>query len=321
MRILFFGTPHESVPFLETCCDAGVVVGVVTAPDRPRGRGRKLQPSPVKEAAIERGLSVLQPPSCREPDFIQAVRRLAPELFVVVAFGQILPPDLLAVPRAAINVHFSLLPQLRGAAPVQRAVQWGFTTTGVTVQLMSPKLDAGPILAQRPVPIHRRDDSASLRRRLVAAGVECLRQVLAQLAEGHELTGARQIDDLATYAPKLDRAEAAVDFVHPASAVARQIKGLADSGGAYCFIDGKRLKLWTGAYLWRSEPGGSPGEIEAATRTGPLVNCGGHFLLVTSAQLEGKKQMTGSELLRGRVLVLGKRLEATAPGSGQTPGG
>ncbi len=321
MRIVFFGTPQEAVPFLGVCRQVGEVAAVVTAPDRPRGRGRKLMPPPVKEAAVEAGLEVLQPAWCADADFVRRIRELAPDVFVVVAYGQILPAKLLGVPRIALNVHFSLLPQLRGAAPVQRAVQWGFSATGVSVQQMAAKVDAGAVLCQRAVPIHWIDDAAAVRRRLVAVGVECLRDVLGRLRVGQPADGAEQVEEVVTYAPKIQRYETAVDFAAPASVTWRQVRGLADSGGAYCFIEGKRLKLWTGAYLWRSDPGGSPGEIEAAVEEGPVVACGGHYLVVTEAQVEGKKRMTGSELLRGRVLGPGKRLEAAASGSGQTPGG
>ena len=266
------------------------------------------------------GLRALQPASCRNSDFLHEVEQLAPEIIVVVAYGQILPPELLKIPRIAINVHFSLLPQLRGAAPVQRAVQWGFGKTGVTVQEMAAELDAGPIMAQRRIPIHRTDDAATVRRRLVAVGTGCLRKVLERLAGG-EAEKIAQEEGLSTFAAKIERAEQAIDFRWPASIVARQIKGLADSGGAYCFIDGKRLKLWTARDIWRSEPGGSPGMVEAAIEAGALVNCGGHYLVVTEAQLEGKKRMSGPELVRGRILGPGKRLDAAASGSGQTPGG
>ncbi|MBC7288181.1 MAG: methionyl-tRNA formyltransferase [Armatimonadetes bacterium] len=316
MRILFFGTPEEAVPFLETCLAIGTVVGAVTAPDRPRGRGRPPQPSAVKLAAIDRQVPVLQPEHCKDPDFLHQVRQLCPDVLVVVAYGQILPPELLEIPRVALNVHFSILPQLRGAAPVQRTLEWGLTRAGVSVQLMAPELDAGPVLVRRAVPVHAVDDAHSLRQRLIAVGTQCLKEVLSAIQQGQALSGYEQGHSTATYAPKVRSGELAADFEVPASIIAKRARAFSDSGGLYCSIDGKRLKLWRVMAVWRNGPGGSPGTVEADTAAGPVVSCGGHWLVLNQAQMEGRRKTSGADLLRGRVIGVGQQLKSGQQGSG-----
>lgn len=234
MRVLFWGTPEFSLPALRALGEEGhEVVGVVTQPDRPAGRGRGISMSAVKAAALEEGIPVLQPERARGPEFLDQLRALRPELSVVVAFGQILRPEVLELPpRGSINIHASLLPELRGAGPIQWAVIRGFETTGVTIMRMEAGLDSGPMLFRVQEPVRADESASELAVRLSEIGAEALIETLALLESG-TLVEVPQQHELATYAPKLDRDTARLDWTRSAAETARWIRGLDDAPGAW----------------------------------------------------------------------------------------
>ena len=257
MRILFWGTPEVALPSLGALRGEGHdVVGVVTQPDRPRGRGRSLSPSPVKEFAVSEGLAVMQPERAREPGFVDVVGRLEPELNVVVAYGQILSRSLLELPaRGSVNVHASLLPALRGAAPINWAIMRGHERTGITTMRMVEALDAGPMLMQVVEPILPDETATDLAVRLSELGAETLIETLA-LMEFGELRETPQDDDASTYAPRLTRDDAHVDWTAPAAEVANQIRGLDAVPGAWTRWDDGDLKVYRPRV---AEEGAAPG--------------------------------------------------------------
>ena len=311
MGVLFFGTPETAVPFLEVCAETLGLAGVVTAPDRPRGRGRSLQPPAVKVAAERLGVRVFQPQSCRNAEFVEAARKLAPTCLLVVAYGQLLPQDVLGLAPVALNVHFSMLPQLRGPAPIQRALAWGFVTTGVTVQQLASQLDAGDVVAQAVVPVWETDDARTLLQRCVGVGVRLLRSVLCRLQRGEDLSSAAQSASLATWAPKWRSEDAWAGFDGPAARIARQARAGAFGPAATCFLGGSRFKIWTALELWGTGRADSqPGAIIRLSRAGPVVQAGAGSLLVLEGQLEGRKRLTGAELVRGQIVRLGDVLSS-----------
>jgi len=255
------------------------------------------------------GAPCLQPSSCGDPELISALRDLRPDVLVVVAYGRIIPPEMLAVPRLAVNVHFSSLPQLRGAAPVARALQWGFRTTGVAVQLLSPRLDAGAVLAERIVPIRACDDAATLSERLVQAGCALLREVLEGSDTGLLPVAHPQAEVAVTWAPKVSRADAALVPTVPATLTAHRIRAMSPRAGAYCILDGKRLKILKALGLWRVTEGGNRGVVVGSTSAGPLLAWGGQVLLAWRVQKEGGRPLEGGAILGGRTLLPGQRVE------------
>lgn len=309
MRIVFCGTPDECVPFLQVCTEVGQVVAALSAPDRPRGRGRQVTPTPVSQWLAAYGAPCLQPDSCADPGLIEALRNLRPDVLVVVAYGRLLPPEMVAVPRLAVNVHLSALPQLRGAAPVVRALQWGLRTTGVVVQLLSPRLDAGAILARRIVPIRACDDAATLSDRLVQAGCVLLREVLEGFKAGLLPAARAQTEAAVTWAPKVSPADALLLPTVPATLTAQRLRAMSPRGGAYCLLEGKRLRILKAVGLWRVTEGGSGGVVVGSTSAGPVVAWGGQVLLARRVQREGGRALEGGALLGGRTLVPGQRVE------------
>ncbi|HEX2094339.1 MAG TPA: methionyl-tRNA formyltransferase [Longimicrobiaceae bacterium] len=307
MRVLFWGTPDFALPAFRALTDEGhQVVGVVTQPDRPAGRGRGTAMSPVKEVAVAEGIPVLQPERARGPEFMDRVRALDPELSVVVAYGQILRPEILELPpRGSINLHASLLPELRGAAPIQWAVIRGYEVTGVTIMRMEAGLDSGPMLFRVEEPIRSDESASELAARLSEIGAEALIETLA-LMEAGTLLEVPQDHDRATYAPKLDRGVARLDWTLPAREVARWIRGLDDVPGA-CSPLGDRgpVKL----FRPRVEPRpGEPGRVlDADPRAGVLVACGEGAVWITEVQPPGKRRMTAGEWVRGRGIAVGER--------------
>jgi methionyl-tRNA formyltransferase len=244
VRILFWGTPAFAVPSLRALLGEGHdVVGVVTRPDRPTGRGRVLTPPPVKDVAEEEGIPVLQPEQPRGDEFMRVVRALDPELSVVVAYGQILKPEVLALPaQGSINVHASLLPELRGAAPIQWAIMRGFAESGVTIMRMVEALDAGPMLYQVREPIGPDETASELSLRLSEIGAEALVEALA-LLEGDAIEETEQDHALATYAPRLTNEDARIDWTQDAVTLAARIRGLDEVPGAWTTLHGQRVNL------------------------------------------------------------------------------
>ena len=311
MRIVFWGTPDFAVPALSALLgEAHDVVGVVTQPDRPAGRGRELRASPVKRVALDEGIPVLQPDRARGREFLSQLRDLAPELSVVIAYGQILRAEVLQLPvRGSINVHASLLPALRGAAPINWSIMNGDERTGVTVMRMVEKLDAGPILFQVAEPIGPDETAADLRLRLSELAAEALIEALA-LLELNELNEREQDDSRATYAPKLTREVARVDWTRPAAQVSAQMRGLDSIPGAWTTLNGEELKLYRP--LIEDDPaGGEPGTVLRVEPGDPAqgmqVACGTGALWVREVKPAGKRRMTTADWLRGHGLTVGQR--------------
>jgi methionyl-tRNA formyltransferase len=309
---MFMGTPELAVVCLEALRRApGMeIVAVVTQPDRPQGRGLQRRGSPVKEVALASGLTVLQPESVRAEAFLEQVRGLSPELIVVVAFGQILPPGLLELPRfGCINVHASLLPKYRGAAPIQWALLNDERETGVTIMKMDAGLDTGDILAQEATPIYPEDNAQTLHERLAQLGAGLLVKTIPAYVAGG-IQPRPQPAEGVTYAPKIKRADGRIDWRLPARAIWNRVRALLPWPCAFTFLPGpprpQLLKIWEAA----SDSGrGAPGEILSADRAGIVVACGEGALRVTVLQREGGRRMSAQEFLAGHPLKPGDRFE------------
>lgn len=308
LRIAFFGTPQFAVPTLSALLAAGhEVVGVVTQPDKPRGRGQRVSDAPVKAMALEHGLRVLQPPRLARDAFEAEFAALGPDLGVVAAYGKILPEWLLAQPRLGmVNVHASLLPKYRGAAPVHRAVLAGDTETGITIMRVVKALDAGPMLARVARPISPDDTSDVLEQSLAVLGARLLVDTLPALAAG-VAAETPQDESRATYAPRLTKAEGLVDWTAPAAAIHGQVRGLRPWPMAYTFLDGARLVLHQ-ARLSNRDPGGVPPGTIAGTDEGLTVAAGDrHSIELSHVQPEGRRVMTAREFLAGHPGLSGRR--------------
>lgn len=310
MRIVFMGTPDFAVPSLQRLlADGREVVGVFTQPDRPKGRGYKLAPPPVKVLALEEGIPVYQPEKMRDGAALAQLQALQPDLVVVAAYGRILPPDLLAVPRlGCLNVHGSLLPQYRGAAPIQWSVLGGDSETGVTIMQMAEGLDTGDILLQRATPIGPDETAGELFDRLALLGAQALSEALALLEAG-ALSPTPQEEALATYAPPLQKAQATLDFARPARSAHNQVRGLNPWPVARTTLDGRLLKV----YSSRPVSGkGQPGQVlEGKNRL--VVACGEGALEILELQAEGGKRLPAADFLRGHPVETGRLLGQTNP--------
>ncbi len=285
------------------------IVGVVTQPDRPKGRDLKLQPSPVKEAAVHAGLPVLQPAKARDPEFLAALRALQPDLIAVAAFGQILPGDILELPRhGCLNVHTSLLPKYRGAAPIQWAILNGDRETGVTIMRMDAGLDTGDILTQRAMPIEPADNAQTLHDRLAQLGAELLVRTIPDYVAG-KLSPQPQPAEGVSHAPKLKKEDGRVDWHLPARAIWNRVRAFTPWPGAFTFLPAqphaKLLKLWEAQV---ESAGGKPGEILRADGNGILIGCGEESLCVRSLQREGGRRLSAAEFLAGHPLKAGDKL-------------
>jgi methionyl-tRNA formyltransferase len=314
VKIMFWGTPEFALPSLGALLGEGHdVIGVVTQPDRPRGRGRATTASPVKEFAESEGLAVLQPERAREPGFLDVLRKLAPDLNVVVAYGQILSREALDLPGlGSINVHASLLPKLRGAAPVNWAIIRGHEQTGITTMRMVEALDAGPILAQVTEPILPDETATDLAVRLSEVGAELLIETLAIL-EFDTLQERPQDDAAATYAPRLTRDDAHVDWGGTARDVANRIRGLDAVPGAWSTLGGEELKVYRPQVAdTEAATVGEPGEVlrvePSNAQLGMLVACGDGAVWVREVKPAGRRRMTTADWLRGRGAAVGDRL-------------
>lgn len=299
MKAAFFGTPELAVPALAALIDSRhQVVGVVTAPDRPRGRGMRLQPSPVKEAAVGAGIPVLQPPSLRPPEVRAELAMLGADVFVVVAFGLILPPAVLDTPAyGCLNVHFSLLPLFRGAAPVHWALIEGHDKTGVTIMQMDPGLDTGPILAVAEEEITVDDTAGTLGERLAVVGAELLLDVLARL-ERSDVVPQPQDDALASLAPKLSSSDAHIVWANPASQIANRIRAFTPRPGAWGMLGPRRLKILR-AHISDQASTGAPGTLHVDSSEALEVDTLTNRVGLDVVQPEGKSQMTAAEFIRG----------------------
>ncbi|MBJ6799557.1 methionyl-tRNA formyltransferase [Geomonas propionica] len=306
LRIIFMGTPEFACPTLRTLIERGEnVVAVVTQPDRPKGRGQQTLPPPVKVLAEEHGIPVLQPVKVRLPESIEQIRALEPDLIVVIAFGQILPKALLDIPKhGCINVHASLLPRYRGAAPLNWCIINGENETGVTTMMMDVGLDTGDMLLKSATPIDPDEDTQSLHDRMSRLGAELLAETLDRLVAG-ELIPEKQDDALTCYAPMMKKEDGLIDWTRSARDIKNQVRGMTPWPGAFSFLDDKLLKV----YKVQATAGtGNPGEVVAAGRDGIEVACGEGSLLIRELQLEGKKRMAAGDFLAGYKVPAGSLL-------------
>jgi methionyl-tRNA formyltransferase len=308
-RILFMGTPSFAVPALEGLVKGGwPVISVVTQPDRPQGRGRTLAPPPVKVIAEGLSLPVLQPEKVRHPDFLETFRKLAPDLVVVAAFGQILPGEIIHGPReGCINIHPSLLPKYRGAAPINWALIRGEEITGVTIMRMDEGVDSGDILLQEETPIGPEETFGELHDRLAIMGADLLRMALAMLLSG-TLLPRPQDHSLATAAPRIGREECRIDWNRDACQIVSLIRGLSPVPCACTFLDGKQIKIFAAA-AETAPVTEAPGTVVGETAGVLRVAAGKGYVLLKEVQLEGKKRMAVRDFLRGCPVAPGRILD------------
>lgn len=310
-RVLFFGTSEFAVPSLLALLEAGYDLPVVvTQPDRPTGRHLRLQPAPVRRAAETQGLTVWTPEKVRRREFVERARALAPHVIVVAAFGQILPQALLALPSSgwAINVHASLLPKYRGAAPIQHAILNGETQTGVTIMQMEATLDTGPILSQSICPIHPEDDAGTLEAKLAQMGAELLVDTLRALEAG-SITPQPQEHTLATYAPPITREDSLIRWGETAHRTWCRVRAMSPKPGAGFLWQGKWVKLWKCLPLeeTNSLP---PGTVVQVGKQSVVVACGeGTLLELLEVQPESRPRMTAGDWSRGTRLQIGDVLQ------------
>ena len=300
MRIVFAGTPEFAVPSLRAAAQRNEVVAVYTQPDRPAGRGREMQLSPVKREALVRGIPVLQPGSLKGALAGDALRALQPDLLVVVAYGLILPKAILAIPRQGCwNVHASLLPRWRGAAPIQRAIEAGDRETGVCLMQMEAGLDTGPVLLSQKLAIGDGETGGQLHDRLAALGAQTLADGLGLLRAGMRPVPQAQPDAGVTYARKLDKAEARLDWTQPASVLARKVRAFNPWPMADALLAGERVRVH-GAIAIEGAADAAPGRVLAVGRDGIDVACGDGALRIRVLQREGGRAITAADYLNAR---------------------
>jgi methionyl-tRNA formyltransferase len=300
MRIVYMGTPDFAVPPLKAMAQAGYeIAAVVTQPDKPRGRGKSLQPTPVKEEALRLGLAVYQPQKVREPEFVETLRGLRPDIIVVAAFGQIIPKEILDMPTfGCVNIHASLLPKYRGAAPIQQAVIDGEKESGVTIMRMGTGLDTGDMIAKVVVPLAEEETGGSLFDKLAEAGADLLVKTLPDIFEGRAVYEKQPEESPTPYAGMITKEMGRMDFSKSAAELERLVRGLNPWPSAFTFLNGKTLKVWKSAVI-QEETNAAPGTIVGSGKEGIRVACGEGVLLLTEVQLEGKKRMEAEAFLRG----------------------
>ncbi|MEP7042336.1 MAG: methionyl-tRNA formyltransferase [Dokdonella sp.] len=301
LRLVFAGTPEFAVPSLQACLASGAeVVAVYTQPDRPAGRGRKLAASPIKQAALAASIAVEQPQTLRDEATRSRLRQHAPDLLVVVAYGLILPKAVLALPRLGCwNVHASLLPRWRGAAPIQRAILAGDTETGIDLMQMEAGLDTGPVLLEQRTPILADDSAGSLHDRLATLGAQLLGEGLARALRGDSLSARAQAADGVTYAHKLDKAEARLDWNESAATLARKVRAFDPWPVAEAEIDGERLRIWSAAAIAQATAV-APGGLVATHRDAIDVATGDGVLRIRELQREGGRRVAVRDWLNAR---------------------
>ena len=316
LRIAFFGTPEIAVPTLERLIDGpGDVVAVVSQPDRPRGRGRKLSPSPVSRVALDAGIPLLRPERAGDPEFLEALRDLAPDIGVVVAFGQFIPKTLRELPRRGfmINAHASVLPRFRGAAPINHAILAGEKTTGISVMKIEREMDAGPVALVLEIPIGEHENAAELSERLGELAAEAIAEALARIA-ANEVEWTEQDHARASFAPKIEREMARIDWSESAAAVVRRVYAMAPRPGAFTFLDGEPLRILA-AEARGDAAGDPPGTVRYEAGTLRIATAEG-WLVPLRLQRAGAKAMDVDAFLRGRAIPDGTRLgDDAAPGA------
>jgi len=306
-RILFAGTPEFALRMLEALIAAGhEPVAVLTQPDRPAGRGKRLTASPVKQCAQARGIPVLQPETLRGEAIAAELEALQPDLIVVAAYGLILPQRVLDIPaKGCLNVHASALPRWRGAAPIQAAILAGDAATGVSLMAMTAGLDCGPVYAIETLAIGADETTAELHDRLAASGAALLVAKLDAILSG-ALRAEPQDEALATYAPKIDKQDARLDWSLPATTLARQVRAYDPFPGAFFFADDMRIKAWRATPVTGKH--GSPGEVARCDRDGVVVGCGEGALRLDELQLPGKRRVSAAEFA-AQLDLTGRRLD------------
>jgi len=311
LRIVFMGSPDFAVTSLRALAPQHDLLGVVCQPDKPAGRGKQLSAPAVKLAATELNLPVWQPVTLKGDEgaaFIDKIRALEPDVLVVVAYGKILPQRLLDVPRLGpLNVHASLLPRYRGAAPIQWSVLNQDPETGVCIMKMEAGLDTGPVIACRKTPIGPDETSGELFQRLAVLGAELLLETLPKLARG-ELVPSPQDDALATLAPMLRKEDGRLDFTQPANHVSARARGVDPWPGAFALLNGEPLKLWRPTVRATASSVAEPGTIVAATKHGLEIACGSGSVVFAEMQLAGRKRLPVAAVLSGNAVAVGSRL-------------
>ncbi len=312
MRIVFMGTPEFSVSVLSALIESEhEVCAVVSQPDKAKNRGKKLMPTPVKEKAVEHGITVLQPEKVRgNEEFLAELASYKPDIIVVVAYGQILPKEVLELPKyGCINVHASLLPHLRGAAPIQRSILDGDKQTGVTIMQMAEGLDTGDMLIKEALPIGKMNYS-ELHDALAALGAKLIVKALSGIEKG-EIVPEKQDDSLATYAHMIFKQDGKIDFSKPAEEIERLVRGLDPWPGAFCDYGDVTMKFWKADACDDGDCGEKalPGTVLSADKNGIKIACGTGELLVTEIQVPGKKRTPVSEYLKGNKIEVGTVLK------------
>lgn len=305
MKIVFMGTPDFAVPCLQKLIDMGqTIAGVFTQPDKPKGRGYQLAPPPVKELALRHGLPVYQPAKMRDGEALGIIRELAPDLIVVVAYGKMLPKDILDAPKlGCVNVHGSLLPKYRGAGPIQWSVIEGEAVTGVTTMYMGEGMDTGDMILKEEIPIGEEETAGELYDRLCVLGAECLEKTVRLFESGEPVPREVQDDTLATHAPMLDKDIAKLDFTKSAAALHNLIRGTNPWPIAHTVFRGKLLKVYRARAVQGS---GEPGEIIDGHRM--LVACGEGALELLEVQAEGAKRIAAADFMNGKRVQTGELL-------------
>jgi methionyl-tRNA formyltransferase len=302
------GTPDFAVPALRALIERHTVIGVVTQPDRPAGRNRQLQQSAVKQVAREAGIPVFQPEKLRRPAAIEALKRWLPDVYVVAAFGQILPQTVLDIPRhGSVNVHASLLPRWRGAAPIQAAIRAGDARSGITIMKMDAGLDTGPILSQRAIALAFDETGQTLHDKLAVLGSELLIETLPGFLSG-EIISQPQDDALATYAPTIKKEEGLIDWTRSAEEIERLVRAFTPWPGTYTFWNGQPLKIHSGT----AGPGESPPGRVVLTNQGVAIGTVDGLFYPTRLQLPGGKPLAIKDFMRGHAKLSGAQLSAVA---------
>jgi methionyl-tRNA formyltransferase len=311
MRILFCGTPHFAVPtFIHLLAQSDIeIAGVITQPDRPRGRGKQVSASPVKDAAIAANIPVHQPEKIRSPESKELLQKLAPDCIVIIAYGQIIPAALLTIPKLGwINLHASLLPKYRGAAPINWAIANGETQTGVTTIRIDAGMDTGDMLLQEEIGIAQEETAPELAASMAEAGAPLMLETLRGIAAG-KLTPHPQQNDAATYAPLLKKEDGRIDWNLPAQQIYNRMRGFAPWPGAYASFRGQTCHLWAEPFSLRTMTGAAPGAI-LRQETQILIACGHATLLrLLSVKLEGRKQVSAVEFANGARLTDRERFD------------
>jgi methionyl-tRNA formyltransferase len=312
MRVGFAGTPGFAVTALAAIADAGFTIPLVlTRPDKPKGRGLKTEPSPVKAEALRRGLPVLQPTTLKAPQGREGALAVPLDVLVVAAYGLILPPEVLSWPRhGCLNIHASRLPRWRGAAPIQRAILAGDAVTGVAVMQMDAGLDTGPVIAALDMPIGPRETGGSLHDRLADAGAHLVVDVLARLARDGRVAAQAQPDAGAVYAHRLERDETRIDWSADAVAVDRRVRAFDPVPGAFTLLRGAPFKVWKATAHPGAAPGAAPGTVLGASAGGIVVACGLGTLSIEEVQPAGGRRMSAAAFVAGRGVAAGVRLGA-----------